>query len=54
MDDHQAAYSRHRRDVMVRRVDEELHLAENKKRTREAVEEYTETYKRLRLLQSSR
>lgn len=51
MDDHQAAYATQRRDMMVKRVDEELHLAENKKRAQDTADEYAETYKRAKLSQ---
>lgn len=48
MDNHQAAHTTQRRDMIVKRVDDELHLAE-KKRTREAADEYRETFKRAKL-----
>lgn len=51
MDDHQATYTTQRRDVMVKRVDEELRLTENKKRARDAANECTEAYKRAKLIQ---
>ncbi|RTE71382.1 hypothetical protein BHE90_014213 [Fusarium euwallaceae] len=51
MDDHQVAYTTQRRDIIVKRVDEELHLAENKKRARDAADEYAESYKRAKLSQ---
>jgi len=49
MDDHQASYSTQRRDVIVKRVDDELDHTEAKKRPPEATEEYTETSKRPKL-----
>ena len=50
MDNHQGAYTTERRDMMVRRVDEELSLAEERKRAREAEGDYEETNKRAKLL----
>lgn len=49
MDTHQAAYTTQRRDAMVSRVDEELRLAENKKRSREVPDEFLDTYKRAKM-----
>ncbi len=51
MDTHQAAYSTLRHNVIVERVDEELGLAENRKRTREAADEYADMSKRVKLTQ---
>lgn len=51
MDDHQAAYTTQRRDMIIKRVDEELYLAENKKRIREVANESAETSKRAKLTQ---
>lgn len=49
MDTHQASYATKRRDVIVERVDEELRLAESKKRTREVTDDYAETCKQVKL-----
>lgn len=51
MDSHQAAYVSQRRDLMVKHVDEQLRLVENKKRTRETADEYADMSKRTKLAQ---
>lgn len=49
MDTHQASYATKRRDLIVERVDEELRLAESKKRTREVTDDYAKTCKQVKL-----
>ena len=48
MDDMMATFMTRRRDMTVKRVDEELFLAENKKRRRETAGEEAGTSKRAR------
>lgn len=54
MDHHQAAYVTARREAIVRRVDEQLQLAESReKRARPSLDEYAKRSKRIKLPQGN-